>query len=570
MRRMNRVGRRRALAGGACTIALMAPLASLSCRSATAMTVVVTTDFPCADLRHVDIMVGALGDALEHDRSPTTTSSTCTDGYVGKLVIVPHGSDTDEVGIKIVAGFATRNAEECAPDGETPPGYGQGCIVERRALRYLPHTPLTVNVVLYADCDGVACGVTETCSHRRCVPAVIADPSLCAGAGCSDPVVTPGLDAGPPADTGAPSTDASIPDSIAATCGDVSGLQAGSPWPMSGFCPTRRSRSPYVGAQTSHVKWGFPAPPSSDVAIAADGTIYYGSYDSELHALDSRDPLGKEKWFFKTATSDAVLGSPAIAADGTVYFGAQDGNLYALYPDGTLRWQYACGDVVSAPNVGGDGTIYVSSKNRMVHAVRPDGSRRWAVPVGGSDQYAQPVLSVDGATLYVANFDGRLYTLKAADGSQVRYFETTVLAYPPAVGPDGTIYFGSGDKKLYALYPDGSQKWARPVGGAIDGPPALGADGVVCAPSDDGKVYAFASSGDAAWIYDSLRLTTYGPTIGGDGTVYFTAADGAGGGIYAVDSRGREKWKSEIYNLEASPAIGSDGTVYGDSAAFGP
>lgn len=563
-------GRRNTFTGWSWTAGVLAPCALLSCRSATEMTVVVTTDFPCDDLHHVDIMIGALGDALEHDRSPTTTSTTCTDGYVGKVVIVPNGSNSDEVGIKIVAGFGTKNAEQCAPDGETPPGYGQGCIVERRALHYLPHTSLTVNVVLYADCDGVACGVTETCNHRRCVPAVIADSSQCAGAGCSDPVVTPGVDAGPPADTGTPSTDASVPDSIAATCGDMSGLQAGSPWPMSGFCPTRRSRSPYVGAQTAHVKWSFPAPPSSDVAIAADGTIYYGSFDSELHALDSLDPLGKEKWFFKTATSDAVLGSPAIAADGTVYFGAQDGNLYAVYPDGRLRWRYACGDVVSAPNVGGDGTIYVSAKNRMVYAVRPDGTKRWAVPVGGSDQYAQPVLSVDGAALYVANFDGRLYTLKAADGSQVRYFETSGLAYPPAVGLDGTIYFGSGDKNVYALNPDGSKKWSRPVGGAVDGPPALGADGVVYAPSDDGKLYTFSSGGTPGWLYDSHRLTTYGPTLGADGTVYLTAADGASGGMYAVDAQGREKWKSEIYNLEASPAIGSDGTVYGDNAAFGP
>ena len=76
----------------------------------------------------------------------------------------------------------------------------------------------------------------------------------------------------------------------------------------------------------------------------------------------------------------------------------------------------------------------------------------------------------------------------------------------PAIGEDGVLYIGSGDKSLYAINPDGTKKWsyatgkstcmllsvthmhlifspANPrhihTGGAITSSPAIGADGVV-------------------------------------------------------------------------------------------
>ena len=41
------------------------------------------------------------------------------------------------------------------------------------------------------------------------------------------------------------------------TCGDMSGLQAGSPWPMRQRCPTHQSRAAYAGPKTGAVLWTF-------------------------------------------------------------------------------------------------------------------------------------------------------------------------------------------------------------------------------------------------------------------------------------------------------------------------
>ena len=57
-----------------------------------------------------------------------------------------------------------------------------------------------------------------------------------------------------------------------------------------------------------------------------------------------------------------IASSPAIAADGTIYFGSDDGNLHALDANGNEVWSFATGDYVFAsPAIGPDGNIYFAS-----------------------------------------------------------------------------------------------------------------------------------------------------------------------------------------------------------------
>ena len=48
-----------------------------------------------------------------------------------------------------------------------------------------------------------------------------------------------------------------------------------------------------------------------------------------------------------------------------------------------------------------------------------------------------------------------------------------------AIASNGTIYFGAGDRFVYALSPDGKQKWQFKTGHGIVGSPALADDGTV-------------------------------------------------------------------------------------------
>ena len=83
-----------------------------------------------------------------------------------------------------------------------------------------------------------------------------------------------------------------------------------------------------LDAHTGRPKWAYPVnSDSGSCAIAADGTVYVGSTDYNLYAIDGRS--GKLRWTFKTGGN--LDSSPAIGADGTVYFGSEDGYLYAVH-----------------------------------------------------------------------------------------------------------------------------------------------------------------------------------------------------------------------------------------------
>ncbi len=61
-------------------------------------------------------------------------------------------------------------------------------------------------------------------------------------------------------------------------------------------------------------------------AIGSDGTVYGGSVDNNLYAINGKS--GVKLWEFETEYD--VHSSPAIGSDGTVYVGSRDGKLYAL------------------------------------------------------------------------------------------------------------------------------------------------------------------------------------------------------------------------------------------------
>jgi len=180
---------------------------------------------------------------------------------------------------------------------------------------------------------------------------------------------------------------------------------ANTPWPMFHHDLQHTGQSPYLGAQTSHVKWFYTTGSGIDSspAIGSDGIIYVGSYDNKLYAIN---PDGTQKWSYPIGTW--IFPSPAIDSDGTIYVGSGDTNLYAINPDGTLKWSYPTGDwLFSSPAIGSDGTIYVGSYDNKLYAINPDGTQKWFYTTG-NQIVSSPVIGSDG-TIYVGSRDGNLY-----------------------------------------------------------------------------------------------------------------------------------------------------------------
>ncbi len=351
-----------------------------------------------------------------------------------------------------------------------------------------------------------------------------------------------------------------------------------------------------VCAPRVEVKWTHKLGGSvhSSPAIGSDGTIYVGSADGRVYALEPNPttaPQGKVKWFYETGGD--VTSSPVIGSDGTIYVGSNDRKVYALEPNPTtapqdrVKWFYATGGGVvdSSPAIGSDGTIYVGSGDRKVYAFEPDPTTapqdrvKWSYETGG-DVNSSPAIGSDG-TIYVGSDDRKVYAFEpdptTAPQDRVKWsYETGGdVNSSPVIGSDGTIYVGSNDRKVYAFEPDpttASQdrvKWSYETGGGVDSSPAIGSDGTIYL-SSGGAIYALepdpttAPQARVKWSYNSGSVFS-SPAIGSDGTIYVGSGHGK---VYAFESdpttapQGKAKWSYEGSGIFSSPAIGSDGTIY--------
>ena len=127
-----------------------------------------------------------------------------------------------------------------------------------------------------------------------------------------------------------------------------------------------------------------------------------------LSPINTSSITGTTKWSY--ATGNVIYSSPTISADGTIYVGSSDNSLYAINPDGTKKWSYATGNgIYSSPAIGADGTIYVGSYDHSLYAINPDGTRKWSYATGNGI-YSSPAIGADG-TIYVGSWDGSLYAI---------------------------------------------------------------------------------------------------------------------------------------------------------------
>jgi outer membrane protein assembly factor BamB len=210
--------------------------------------------------------------------------------------------------------------------------------------------------------------------------------------------------------------------------------------------------------------------------------------------------------------------------------------------DGTARISAA------ANGVEGSTTVHVAAAVRVL----------WEYETGG-DVSSSPALGTDG-TVYFGSGDRRLYAINP-DGTKRWHYQTGgYILSSPAVAADGTIYVGSDDHRLYAVNPDGAGKWELMMGRPVSSSPAVAGDGTIYVGSDDGRLYAVNPDGTEKWNFLTGGGVFSSPAVGLDGTIYVGSDDGR---LYAVTPGGAERWSYLIGGYVASsPAIADDGTVY--------
>src|SRR5689334_11597942 len=82
-------------------------------------------------------------------------------------------------------------------------------------------------------------------------------------------------------------------------------------------------------------------------------------------------------------------------------------------------------------------------------------------------------LTTSGSTKFYNPAGGRLVAVNPNGVEKWAFSIRSEIKSSPAVGADGTIYFGGRDRRLYAVNPAGKAKWSFPTGGWVDSSPAV-------------------------------------------------------------------------------------------------
>lgn len=243
---------------------------------------------------------------------------------------------------------------------------------------------------------------------------------------------------------------------------------------------------------------------------------------------------------------------------------------------------FMAGEVKSVSWDFGDGTT--SGENNPVHAFTTTGTYTVAVTVtyvnnttesgsltvtvgnykwnsvdlnfGGLTGYVKtsnPVFSPDGKTMYIPTSTpaGHLFAIDVVSGEFKWVFAISQITYGGAalVAPDGTIYQcvrNATINNVYAINPNGTQKWAIKLDAAIGAFPALSADGVLYCLTNKSTLYALdASSGAIKWQQSLDGATGSAVAIDKAGNVYA----GTSAAIYSFKSNKEQNWKLEEVNV---------------------
>lgn len=270
--------------------------------------------------------------------------------------------------------------------------------------------------------------------------------------------------------------------------------------------------------------------------VVWNGTVYFGSGDGNIYALDAAS--GAVKW--KVKTGDVVHASPAIA-DGVLFVGSWDSYFYALdAATGAEKWKFKTGEDADAHNQVGiqssaavvDGMVYFGCRDAHLYAVDAHtGKMAWSFSTKGSWVVTSPAVS-GGRVFFATSDTGLLYALDAKAGT-VSY-SVSFLGWPTFSSPaiaGNMLYVGSTSGRLNAVELT-SQKTAWSF--ATDASKKFGA----AYTKPDGSADYFAPF--TSNFYDDVmtaygKLLTVGPVLSSpvvvDNVVYLGGTDG---NLYAL------------------------------------
>ena len=347
-----------------------------------------------------------------------------------------------------------------------------------------------------------------------------------------------GAGAGGGVTAGAGGSGTAVPPRV---CGDMTGLDEDSPWPMDGGCPTRISRA--AGAL---------------LPLSATSTLTYAA-DTE---------------------GESIVGSPVVDGQGNVYVSTS-----RIGPEGAIAVVHAYGDKggplwelvfkseLAGPllltRFGGIPSVLVTTSFQLRLVSRDGKDVIGGVASPGAFITGSPVVS--GGVVFFASADGKLHAWRpetmGPDVAHATYDDGSPDAalLSPAVAPDGTVYF----VKMLANQTGGfllaltttsaplglKKKWSAPFkGSVIGGRLAVAGDGTIVFATTK-AILGFTAAGDAAFSVPAVVGESL-PAILGDRVFHA----GSNGTLLAISTKGTVAYESPA-GYGSSFLISDEGAV---------
>ena len=286
----------------------------------------------------------------------------------------------------------------------------------------------------------------------------------------------------------------------------------------------------------------------------AQATFHGDNTRSGVYETAGPERLKGVKWSVKTG--GPIVGSPAVV-DGTVYIGSMNGYLYALDEEsGKEKWKFKSRmPVSSSPAVAGGSLFYVTGTGALVALDVNSGKPTWIFstelerrfearnlhgqgPAGQTIPDAWDLWTSSPAVfegkVYFGSGDGNVYAVDARTGAMIWKFPTRDVVHASPAVANNTVVVGSWDGSLYGLEADtGRLKWTFNGGEdpvmhnqqGFQSSPAV-VDGVVYVGCRDAHLYALdLATGRKRWDYPTNKSWVIGTPAVRDGMVYVGTSD---------------------------------------------
>lgn len=314
--------------------------------------------------------------------------------------------------------------------------------------------------------------------------------------------------------------------------------------------------------------------------IAPDGTVYVYDVGGNLYSLTPAGTLNWV--FNVSVTGGHYeLGPPALGHDGTIYIpaslpsgGVFPGGIVAVNPNGTLKWAFpqpagtGGKSIIAGPGVGPDGNVYavIELGGLGAFSLTPEGVLRWndgLFSTRGSVGFEIPFDAANGqfyfqTDQYSVEPQGKIYAYDF-NGS-LRFSAITTVEGQPVVAPLSKNVYTTTFSRLAALSPVGDELWlfgGYPTTNTITEPDA-GPDDTAYTVINLGNLYAVNPNGTQRWRMQDQGIML-GPIVSPQNDLIFTGGlitYGNHGNFTGTSIAGERLWRIDLPDENGSGEYG--------------